>query len=561
MKMTNQKLETALELALSVPSSVRAKSPSLEAGYSPETQSWELIIRYSGDLVLPEDVTLVSLFGGYGILYLPENRIDEISALPQIEYIEKPKRLSFSLAGGKSTACIPPVTRPPKNLTGENVLIGIIDSGIDIYHPDFRNEDGTTRIVNLWDQTLGQVFPEEEINAALLTDDGTFPSKDLSGHGTHVAGIAAGNGRASGGLYAGVATKSRLIVVKLGNLLPDAFPRTTELMTALDYCVRRSLELQMPLSLNLSFGNNYGSHTGFSLLETYLDTIATIGRTTIAVGTGNEGNLGRHASDTLSQMPISRELSVAPGETSLNIQLWKDFSDEFQIRLTAPSGESIFLNENYIGAYQARLDNTDLYWFFGEPSPYQISQEIYVEMLPPAGQQTIAEGLWTWQLIPVNIQNGRFDLWLPSSASINPQTRFLVADPETSLTIPSTAFRPITVAAYDSSANQLASFSGQGFTALSLTKPDLAAPGVNITSASVGGGYNTRSGTSMATPFVTGSAALLMQYGIIQGNDPFLYGQKIKAWLIRGARPLPALRTYPNPQIGWGVLCLNDSIF
>ena len=147
--MTNQKLETALELALSVPSSVRAKSPSLETGYSPETQSWELIIRYSGDLVLPEDVTLVSLFGGYGILYLPENRIDEISALPQIEYIEKPKRLSFSLAGAKAAACIPPVTRPPKNLTGENVLIGIIDSGIDIYHPDFRNDDGTTRIVNL----------------------------------------------------------------------------------------------------------------------------------------------------------------------------------------------------------------------------------------------------------------------------------------------------------------------------------------------------------------------------------------------------------------------------
>lgn len=288
---------------------------------------------------------------------------------------------------------------------------------------------GRTRIVNLWDQTLGQVFSEEEINAALLADDGTFPSRDLSGHGTHVAGIAAGNGRASGGLYTGVATKSQAVVVKLGNLLPDAFPRTTELMTALDYCVRRSLELQMPLALNLSFGNNYGSHTGFSLLETYLDTIATIGRTTIAVGTGNEGNLGRHASDTLSQAPISRELSVGPGETSLNIQLWKDFSDEFQIRLTAPSGKSVFLNENYIGTYQTHLDNTDLYWFFGEPSPYQIFQEIYVEMLPSAGQQTIAEGLWTWQLIPVNIRNGRFDLWLPSSSSINPQTRFLVADP------------------------------------------------------------------------------------------------------------------------------------
>lgn len=260
-------------------------------------------------------------------------------------------------------------------------------------------------------------------------------------------------------------------------------------------------------------------------------------------------------------MPISRELSVAPGETSLNIQLWKDFSDEFQIRLTAPSGESIFLNENYIGAYQARLDNTDLYWFFGEPSPYQIFQEIYVEMLPPAGRQSIAEGLWTWQLIPVNIRNGRFDLWLPSSSSINPQT-LLSRRRSGNLShhplhcLPSNHSRGLRQQC------QSACFLFRaGIYRPFCYQTGSGRPGVNITSASVGGGYNARSGTSMATPFVTGSAALLMQYGIIQGNDPFLYGQKIKAWLIRGARPLPALRTYPNPQIGWGVLCLNDSIF
>ena len=159
------------------------------------------------------------------------------------------------------------------------------------------------------------------------------------------------------------------------------------------------------------------------------------------------------------------------------------------------------------------------------------------------------------------VKNGRYDFWLPSSSSISSATRFLIADPQTTLTIPSTAFRPISVAAYDSNANQLASFSGQGFTTLSQTKPDLAAPGVDIISTAPGGGYSVRSGTSMATPFVTGSTALLMQYGIIKGNDPYLYGQKIKAWLIRGARPLPAIKEYPSPEIGWGVLCLKDSIF
>ena len=409
---------------------------------------------------------------------------------------------------------------------------------------------------------MGQVFSEEDINEALLANDNRFPSRDFSGHGTHVAGIAAGNGRASDGLYAGVAAKSKLLIVKLGNLLPEAFPRTTELMTALDYCIRRSLELAMPLALNLSFGNNYGSHTGFSLLETYLDTVATIGRTTIAVGTGNEGNLGRHASGILTKgTPQTLELSLSPGETSLSIQLWKDYSDEFQIRLTSPSGESLLLNEKTIGSYQERLGNTELYWYFGEPSPYQIFQEIYVEMLPASGQQTLEEGLWTWQLTPIHLKNGRYDFWLPSSSSISSSTRFLIADPQTTLTIPSTAFRPISVAAYDSNANQLAPFSGQGFTTLSQTKPDLAAPGVDIISTAPGGGYSVRSGTSMATPFVTGSTALLMQYGIIKGNDPYLYGQKIKAWLIRGARPLPAIKEYPSPEIGWGVLCLKDSIF
>ena len=186
--------------------------------------------------------------------------------------------------------------------------------------------------------------------------------------------------------------------------------------------------------------------------------------------------------------------------------------------------------------------------------------EVYIDFIPV--ETYLNTGIWTIEITPRRIANGELRLYMPSAVVRSENTRFLLPSPAQTLTIPSTAQKVITVGAYNAYVRSYAAFSGRGDAGndrAENSKPDLAAPGVNITSTSVGGGYNARSGTSMATPFVTGSAALLMQYGIIQGNDPFLYGQKIKAWLIRGARPLPALRTYPNPQIGWGVLCLNDS--
>ena len=235
---------------------------------------------------------------------------------PQVEYIEKPKALSFAVYEGKLVSCIPPVQREPLSLTGQGILVGIIDSGIDIYHPDFRKEDGTTRIVGIWDQTavnegkmelmppsgysFGLFYSEEKINE-LLQAVGPAPAVDASGHGTHVAGIAAGNGRASRGENRGVAYESQLLIVKLGGRTQRDFPQTAELMQAIDFCIRLAAERNQPLALNLSYGNNYGSHTGTSLLETYLDEAALVGRTTICIGSGNEGNLRRHASGQLER--------------------------------------------------------------------------------------------------------------------------------------------------------------------------------------------------------------------------------------------------------------------
>lgn len=571
--MADQKLENMLELSLAANENQREKSENLNVGYDSQTKRWELIIKYSGELQLPESVSVLPLYGGYAIISIPETEIESLSQNPQIEYIEKPKNLVLSLYEARAASCITPVQNPPLSLTGKGIIVGIVDSGIDIFHPDFRNEDGTTRILELWDQTIpneedssffynrGKIFSREEINQVLIDNDRSFPSRDPSGHGTHVAGIAAGNGRASRGEQKGVAPESELLIVKLGNTFPEGFPRTTELMLGMDYCVRKAADLNMPLALNISFGNSYGSHDGSSLLETFIDNLSNLGRTTIAIGSGNEGNKGRHAAGQLmDETPMQIELAVSPNETSLNVQLWKNYVDTFQFRLVAPSGASVILTEQSIGAYRDVLDRTQLLWYFGEPAPYSVSQEIYLEMIPLPGSSYIQSGIWKLEFTPVDIVDGRFDLWLPSGNAVNPSTNFLVPSPDVTLTIPSTASNPITVAAYNSNTDSFASFSGQGFTGLSLPKPDIAAPGVDITSTAPGGGYTQNTGTSMATPFVTGSAALLMEYGIIQERDPYLYGQKVKAYLQKGARHLPAVQKYPSPQIGWGVLCLKDSI-
>jgi hypothetical protein len=152
-------------------------------------------------------------------------------------------------------------------------------------------------------------------------------------------------------------------------------------------------------------------------------------------------------------------------------------------------------------------------------------------------------------------------MWLPTEKALSTGTNFLFPTPDTTLTIPSTSARAISVGAYNTALGSYADFSGRGYTRnLKLVKPDIVAPGVNITAPAVNGGYDSFTGTSMATPFVTGSCALMMEWGIVNGNDPFLYGEKAKAYLIKGAKPLPGFKEYPNPEVGWGALCVRDSL-
>ncbi len=577
--MTNQKLENLLNLAMDASEEEREKSQQLEVGYNPEDEEWTLIIKYSGtlDRVRRIAIRVTELLNEYAIVMVTESAIEVLAGIPEVEYIEKPKRLYFQVINGKRVSCINEVQGTRFSLFGQGILVGIIDSGIDFSLDDFRKEDGTTRIKSLWDQSLNPIgeelspeeygigveYTEEKINQALETENmqvrrNLVRTIDVSSHGTSVAAIAAGSGR----INRGVAPQSELLAVKLGTPQKGGFPRTTELMLGVDYVVRKALEYQMPVAINISFGNTYGSHDGTSLLERFLDDISNIGRSCICIGNGNEGASAGHTSGTLTDEEEERvEIAVQERQTSFSIQIWKEYTDVFDISLLSPSGMRVGPIQEILGPQRFSLGQTQVLLYYGEPSPFSTSQEIYIEMLPR--DSYVDAGVWQVELVPRKIVSGAWEMWLPSEGALNRGTAFRNPTANTTLTIPSTSSRAISVGAYDALTFSYADFSGRGPLRGErgiVRKPDLVAPGVNVTTVMAGGGYAVFSGTSFATPFVTGAAALLMEWGIARGNDPYLYGEKVKAYLRRGARELPGFTEYPNPQVGYGALCVRESI-
>ncbi len=585
-----------MNLALDATENEREKSLELDVGYHPLEKEWDLIIKYSGDLseVRALSVRVAELMNEYAVIRIAQSRIGALAEIAQVEYIEKPKRLFFETENGKRVSCINEVQGTRFSLSGQGVLVAVIDSGIDFENRDFRNPDGTTRIRSLWDQSLiprageappkdyplGVEYSQQQINEALEKPSSVMrrqliASTDTSGHGTAVAGIAAGSGgQAAGGSAGagsgtghavnagvrGVAPESELLVVKMGNPSGDGFPRTAELMMGIDYAVRKALEYQKPVAVNISFGNTYGAHNGASLLERYIDDVSNIWKSCICIGTGNEAAGAGHASGRLGDPRSGAiQLAVQENQPALSVQIWKEYVDVVNIAVESPSGERIGPVAEVGGTQRYRVGMTELLLYYGEPSPYSAAQEIYMDFLPV--ENYIQPGVWTIELIPEKIVSGNYELWLPSESVLNRGTGFLLPSKELSLTIPSTAGRAVSVGAYDARTFAYADFSGRGYVgSRGNVKPDLAAPGVDVITSAAGGGTVTVSGTSFAAPFVTGSAALLMEWGIVRGNDPFLYGEKVKAYLRRGARPLPGFTEYPNNQVGYGALCVAESL-
>lgn len=655
-----QKLDSELSLALSLPEEERMRNAVLRSGYDPGSRIWTLLLLYHGSLdeieaALP--VSIVPLLGSYAVIRIPAEKIPALLAFPQVLYLELSRPLYEETITGIAESCMDTVLpvlpgsgaligpddsdKPDRTvspgpggslatgegggtLTGRGTAIAILDSGVDYRHPDFCTADGATRILTYWDQTLdydgmnrygvGRIFSKEELDRLLTAaagsgapgsgapgdlpvsvpsagtavpdmeaDDGApgggapggqtvsapateaplpEPSADFSGHGTHIAGICAGNGRASGGRNRGAAPESSLLVVKLKNDADSVFTDYANLMMAVDYVVRFASDTALPLSINISYGSNDGPHDGSGLMERYLNNCIFYGKNVVVTATGNEGISRRHShvqvsEDTQSAVPFS----VAPGENSLYLQLFKHYGDTFTYRLSPPDGSGEILIPGRAGIYRFSLGNNLIRLIISDPTPYQSLQELFLVLLPAASGLSLSSGVWQFHIQAESVVSGSVNLWLPSREATNAATGFLSPSVDGTLTIPSTAANVISVSGYDSTTDTFASFSGRGFLRGPVSdKPDLTAPAVNILSTAPGGGYSIKNGTSMAAPFVSGAASLLMEYGIVQGRDLFLYGEKIKALLQKGARPLPAFSEYPNPSVGWGALCLKNSL-
>lgn len=546
---------------------------------------WQVLVEYVGGVeLIPKDIyiDLQIVDEEFLIMTLNKNNIVRLSENPFIQYIELPEVMQYIVDVPLGTVCGSGISAPQGlyNVTGEGTLIAIIDSGIDYTHPDFIGADGKSRIVSIWDQTLpgkppegykiGSIYSNEQINEALrqVTTEMQMeivPSMDVLGHGTAVAGVAAGNGRGSTGKYIGVAPSCEIIAVKVGqeglNEVKNTLrgPRNIETMLAVKYVLEKAVELNKPISINIGFGVNEGAHDGTSALERVIDKASNIWKTNIVVGTGNQANKDSHAMGNIAQDETKIiQVFIDRMQPYYFTSLWKNFADDFGLIIQAPNGEKTELLTRAINNRAFIFGNTQVLINFSEPSISNIDEQILI-ILDSVDRTFIDSGIWDITLVGLNILDGNYNLWGESIDPINRTTRFLNPSQFVTLTIPSTASKITSVAASGARGVQISSFSGRGFTRVGKIKPDLSAPGIDVTTASIdkANRYQLATGTSIAAAFMTGAYALFMEYGIVDGRDEFLYGERLKSYVLRNTTKLPIDEPYPNRDWGYGVLCIR----
>jgi subtilisin family serine protease len=332
-------------------------------------------------------------------------------------------------------------------------------------------------------------------------------------------------------------------------------------MRGIDYAINYAVNVNKPLAINISYGNTYGDHKGNSLIERFIDNASEIGKTAIVIGAGNEGNSNGHTSGIAFTEKVI-ELVVGKYEIGFCLQIWKYYQDVFSIALISPGGKKFFISESDVSQNQTvrkSIENTELLCYIGKPQPYSVEQEIFIDFIPE--NDYITEGVWQLVLTPIALVTGEYRLYLSGYATRNTGTAFLQPTPDMTITIPATSRRAISVGAFDNVHRSYADFSGRGYvyrynenieSLVAQVKPDVSAPGVDITVPLPGGGYEIVSGTSFAAPYITGICSLLMEWGIVQKNDIYLYGERLKAFLIKETQPIGLKQPIPNSKIGWG---------
>ena len=462
-------------------------------------------------------------------------------------------------------------------LTGNGVLVGIIDTGIDYTNPVFRFEDGTSKIAAIYDQTIpgtppenflfGSEYTKEQINEALLsqTPFEIVPSNDTVGHGTFLASLAAGR---SVDDFRGAAPDSELVVVKLKEaslfikqnyLVPEENQNvyeSTSVMLGIEYILQKARELGKPVAICLGVGTNLGNHDGTTLFEQYIGMVANITGVCVCASAGNESQDRHHTRMVIPNQNSTVDINIntQQQQSGIYLSILNSASDRISVSLKSPTGEIVTRIPARAGTtYTSRLvlerAKVTIQYFF----PLSIS----------SGQATIVKienatpGIWTVTLYGDIIIDGTVDAYLPLTSIGYTNVEFLEPDPNYTITVPGTSSAVITVGAYNDEDNSLFINSSWGPTRLPATSPDFVAPGVRV-SGIFPTGPGVMSGTSVATAITTGACALMLQWGIVEGNATTLDTFQIKGYLIRGC-DRDDNRTYPNFQWGYGKLDLYNS--
>ena len=469
---------------------------------------------------------------------------------------------------------------PYGELRGNGIIIGFVDTGIDYTNTLFKNADNTTRIVSIWDQTVsgnppsgysyGSVYTQQDINQALQSPEplAIVPSQDENGHGTFLAGIAAGNDQTGTLDYTGGAPDATIAMVKLrpaSEYIRDIFLINTgepayqnnDIIAGISYLVRLSLQEQKPIVICIGLGSNYGAHNGTEIIEDYISSISIAANIIVVIAAGNEGSSGHHYKGTVSSGGSeSLEINVGVRETGFPMFVWVDIPNKITVSIKSPLGqviEKIPIIPRMPQSFKLNLEETTVTVTYFYPDPLTGGQKIDIRLEEPT------PGLWTLTVYGDIVINGIFHVWLPRRGFIQSDTRFLRPDPETTIEIPGTEQFGITVGSYDYLDDSVYVSSGRGPTTDGIMKPDLIAPGVNVQGPMPGGGFTTYVGTSTAAAITSSAAALLMEWGVLKGNFPNMNTRIARSILIRGARRQPNV-IYPNTIEGYGRLDLQSSI-
>ena len=487
--------------------------------------------------------------------------------------------------------------QPVLNLKGEGVLVGFVDTGIDYTNAVFRREDGGTRIVGIWDQTLmgapnqgnnqgngegvedlrpenflyGTVYFEDQINQALDLEDtqSLVPTMDLNGHGTFLAGVACGGGNPAE-KFIGAAPLAKIAVVKCKeakNNLKDYYfaPREAicyqenDIMAGVAWLHQVAEKMGMPLVVCLGMGTSLGNHTGDSPLSQYLNNLGLRRGRVLTVSAGNEANARHHYQgrfDVGGASVDEVEISVGGNVSGFVLELWALSPDLYQVGVLSPTGE-LFEPEGGAGIRRGEhfflFENTRVSLEYDIPTGGSANQLVFLRFTTPL------EGLWTIRVTPRQVVSGTYHMWLPPGQLLSGEVFFLRSNPDVTATTPCFANSVVSTGAFVAEGSRLYPDSGRGFGADGQIKPDVAAPGVNVTGPDLYGGFGTLTGTSVAAAITAGACAQLLEWGIVKGRYTTLNSVEVRSILTRGARRNPE-RSYPNPEWGFGALDVFEAL-